>query len=197
MGLDWCPWSWSCYTCFLPNLSSLGSHLKLHIFQLNISMYHVNFNHTYWPTQRVCLSSWWQGNPMPCIYLHISSFFFIIICFILCLSIYLFCQVFYDALVSGNWICPLFPFIRIIIVTTELDIPDGSNHLIYLIPGSLRHLILLWGVTNCLIKRFKIPLSHLIVFYYFPLNLKTMITWWSWTTFIIIVFCVSSFNYIE
>ena len=44
---------------------------------------------------------------------------------------------------------------------------------------------------------FKIPLSLMIVFSSFAINLKTMITWWAWTTFIIIVFHVSRFNSIE
>ena len=43
----------------------------------------------------------------------------------------------------------------------------------------------------------KIPLSHVIVFSSFALNLKTIITWWAWPNFIILVFRVSNFNSLE
>ena len=75
-------------------------------------------------------------------YLHLL---FIIFCFFFCWNFYLFCKVFKNALVSGNFLSLYLPLIKLIIVSTELDIYDEYLPILSFFPGALCHL-LLFGV---------------------------------------------------
>ena len=101
---------------------------------------------------------------VPFIDIHV---FFIILFFIFCWNIYIFCLVFQNDLVSVNCLRLLFSLIKIIIISTELYVPDGYIHILSFILDTLFNLLLFWGVPSRLIKRVKIPLSRVIVFSFF------------------------------
>ena len=90
----------------------------------------------------------------------------------------------------------LFSLIKIAIVNTELDVYDVSIHIIYFLLYALNPLLMLYFSTSRLIKRVEITLSRVVVFLFtFNLSYKTMITWWSWPTYIILFFRVSPLNH--
>ena len=64
----------------------------------------------------------------PCVWKF--YFLFLFYCSVIFCDFYLLCQVFQYALVYGDFLCPFLPLIKLIIITTEIDVPDGSSHIL-------------------------------------------------------------------